>query len=256
MLKFATYNILHAYHRSKIIDNIKILLDKGVDILCIQEAELPIENILPPNWQVEYFFTEGRGCHLAIAWNKTKLSLIDTKKILLPALRKPDLMQKFTGYKKEKIQRGTLIADFSFDGKVVKVINAHLGWEGGTTNRLKQLRYVLSQLGNRNADYGILAGDFNTFIPSIFRKTQEKKIENVLGNSWTDVFPGLKWSCDISYTDPQDGFEFFSKICKILRIKLRSRLDYVFAHKLKPASSEMIDLPGSDHRPLVATFNT
>lgn len=254
MLKFATYNVLHAYHRDKIVANIKLLVEKEADILCIQEAELPIENILSPNWQVEYFFTTERGCRLAVAWNKSKLNLIDTKKILLPALTKPDLMQKLTGYKTEKIQRGAFIANFSSRGKVVKIINAHLAWEGGTSNRLNQLRHLLTQLGDNNSSYEILAGDFNTFVPALFRRTQESKIEKVLGTSWTNVLPDLAWSCDISYTDPQDGFETFSKICKTFGIKLQSRLDYIFARNLKIISSEMLDLPGSDHRPLIATF--
>lgn len=256
MLKFATYNVLHAYHRDKIVANIKLLIEKGTDILCVQEAELPIENILSSDWQVEYFFTTERGCRLAIAWNKSKLNLIDTKKIVLPALTKPDLMQKLTGYKTEKIQRGAFIANFSFNGKVIKIINAHLAWEGGTPNRVNQLQYLLTQLKDNDSDYEILAGDFNTFVPALFRRTQESTLEKVLGTSWTNVLPNLAWSCDNSYFDPQDGLEKLIKISKLFGIKFRSRLDYIFARNFKIISSEMLDLPGSDHRPLIATFET
>jgi endonuclease/exonuclease/phosphatase family metal-dependent hydrolase len=252
----ATYNILHGYYRRQIIENIQLLLSKQVDMLCVQEAELPLEEFLPPHWKVEYFHAEERGCHLAIAWNTSKFILKDTNAFLLPSLVKPDLRQKFTAYKTEKIQRGALVATFStHGGKTIRVITTHLAWEGGSVNRINQLAFILKKLDTTvQFDHEILAGDFNTAVPSVFRKGEQKKIEHALGKEWTNVMPNLVWTCDISHTDPQDGFETIAKVCKLLRVKGRMRLDYIFSKHLQVASSEMLDLPGSDHRPLLATF--
>ncbi len=118
--------------------------------------------------------------------------------------------------------------------------------------RLLQLKYLVSKLEN-NSDCEILAGDFNSNVPAMLRRTQESKIAKVL-NGWTNVLPNLPYTCDISHTDPQDGLDFLVKINKIFGIKFRVRLDYIFSKGMKIISKEMLDLPGSDHRPLIATF--
>ena len=42
-IKIATYNILHGYHKDQILENIETLIGKGADVICIQEAEIPLE---------------------------------------------------------------------------------------------------------------------------------------------------------------------------------------------------------------------
>jgi endonuclease/exonuclease/phosphatase family metal-dependent hydrolase len=254
-LKFFTYNILHGHYREQVIDNIKSFVAQGAHVMCIQEAELVLEEFLPPHWGVEYYHAEARGCHLAIAWNTAKLTMMDTEKFLLPTLAKPALNQWFTAYKTEKIQRGAFVATFKVGDSHLRVINTHLAWEGGISHRINQLRFILKQLEIAGSfDHEILAGDFNTAVPSVFRRTEEKKIEHALGSDWANLFPNLAWTCDISHTDPQDGFETIAKVCRLLRIKGQMRLDYIFSRNLKVVSAEMLDVPGSDHRPLSATF--
>jgi endonuclease/exonuclease/phosphatase family metal-dependent hydrolase len=42
-IKIATYNILHGYNKEKVLENIRALVSKGADVICIQEAEIPLE---------------------------------------------------------------------------------------------------------------------------------------------------------------------------------------------------------------------
>ncbi len=120
-LTLATYNILHGYHKEKILENIKTLIDKGTDIICIQEAEIKFEDYLPATWGIDYYFTPERGCRLAIAWDKSKLNIKNTNKFLLPALEKPSLLQKLTAYKAETIQRGAFVSNFLYEIIAVKI---------------------------------------------------------------------------------------------------------------------------------------
>lgn len=253
-LTVATYNVLHAYHRKQIEENIRTLINGGVDVLCIQEAELPIEKLVPAHWGLRYFLAEGRGCFLAITWDASKLTLQESKEIILPSLSRPGFTQKLTGYRAENIQRGALVAWFQLGDKSIQVINAHLAWEGGTRHRLDQLRFLLKNTHAISCDARVLMGDFNTFIPAALRRIQERKIEETLGKAWINVLPDLPWSCDVSHTDPQDGFEVFRVILQTLHLKMRSRLDYIFAQNINVGHAKMLDLPGSDHRPLIATL--
>jgi endonuclease/exonuclease/phosphatase family metal-dependent hydrolase len=144
------------------------------------------------------------------------------------------------------------VGNFLFRGKALRVTSAHLGWEGGVRHRLKQLAFLREFLDSSPADCDVVAGDFNTWAPAVFRRRQGKKVQKVLGADYTNTLPKLKWSCDLSYSVPQDGWGPVIRICKPLRIKLKSRLDYLFARNLEVIDAEMLDLPGSDHRPLLA----
>jgi endonuclease/exonuclease/phosphatase (EEP) superfamily protein YafD len=75
-----------------------------------------------------------------------------------------------------------------------------------------------------------------------------------LGAEYLNVLPSLPWTYDNSYFAPQDGLEKLTKLCRWAGLKFRSRLDYFFARNLKFISGEMLNLPGSDHRPLLAEF--
>lgn len=47
ILTFCTYNILHAYYKDKIIDNIKLLVSKGVDIFVFRcSSDLNTKSLL------------------------------------------------------------------------------------------------------------------------------------------------------------------------------------------------------------------
>ena len=254
-LTCATYNILHGYYKDQIFKNIKTLIEKGADVICIQEAEIEIESVLPSGWKIEYF-RHDIGCNLAIAWNSPMLDCKEKKTILYQPLPKPAFMQRLTNYKNKIIPRGAITVLFTFtgEGKTIRITNTHLAWEGGMKNKAKELKELLQFRGGEKVDTEILAGDFNTNIPAVLRRVEERRVENILGKEFDNVFPNIKYTCDLSYTDPQDGLEKIAKFWNFFGVKLKSRLDYIFTKNLKIISKEMLDLPGSDHRPLLATF--
>jgi endonuclease/exonuclease/phosphatase family metal-dependent hydrolase len=177
--------------------------------------------------------------------------LKSSENFLLQKLSSPSLVQKFASISSaEVLQRGTLSACFEKDGRIIRIINVHLAWEGGFQHRISQLKQVKEILEKNLVDADILAGDFNTFAPVMFRKIQEKKINNIL-LGWTNVLSDFSWTCDASYTAPQDSLAKFTKIGKLFGIKFRCKLDHIFVKNLKVISKEMFDLPGSDHRPFL-----
>jgi endonuclease/exonuclease/phosphatase family metal-dependent hydrolase len=255
VLKLATYNILHGHYSKLILENLQILIEKNVDVVCIQEADKSFQDFLNDflqsrKWKIIYF-NNTKGCNLAIAWNPLHLSLSNSEQVFLPKLSKPSLMQRAT-YFNEIFQRGAISTVFSYEDKEIRITNTHLGWEGGIKKTLSQLSYLRDFLSKKEDKYAILAGDFNTFAPAVFRNFKTKKVEIILKDKWINAFPDLAWSCDVSYSVPSDGYNFIEKIFTKLHLNLRSLLDYVFVNQnTKVISKEMFDLPGSDHRPIV-----
>jgi endonuclease/exonuclease/phosphatase family metal-dependent hydrolase len=247
MSNLATYNILHGHYKGHILANLKILFDKGVDVICLQEAEIPFEEPLNnflrqfPDWSVR-FFHEGSAANLAIVWNTTKMELKHVEEVLLP---RPD---------RSCCQRAVQVATFNVEGKSFRISNAHLSWEGGYSHRFKQLEFLKEELKKVKVDHEIICGDFNTFAPATFRNIQKRKVQDVLGDEWVNALPDLKWSCDVSFSYEKDTFHIISVILTKLGFKLRSCLDYVFIKNLKVTAGEMLDLPGSDHRPLFVSI--
>lgn len=261
MLTVATYNVLHGYYAGLILKNIEFLIGKGADVLCLQETDLPFEKPLHgllktpalEGWRAHCVHA-GEGAALSMLWNSLRLDLRDLETIVLPRLRGRSLSQRIRGHE-AVLQRAAVTGRFMTEEGLVRVTNVHLAWEGGVRHRMAQLAHLARALEAHPAERDVLGGDFNTIAPSLLRKSRQKKVEAVLGPSWTNALPDLSWSYDISYTAPQDGQATFAKLCRPLGIKARSRLDYLFARNLGVAHAEMFDLPGSDHRPLVGRFS-
>lgn len=259
MITIATYNILHGYHTKFILSTIKALIEKGTTVICLQEAEVSFEKILNEFLQVQkldswkaYYVHFGPGGNLAFIWDGATLELQDIQTVLLPVIA-PVFMQRIKNHN-TALQRVAMVARFAINGQSIRITNVHLAWEGGNRHRLKQLKYLKEHLNTFKINTDIIAGDFNTFLPQYFYKIQQHKIESLLGKEYINILPNLTWTCDITYTAPQDKWETIAKICKMLKVKLRSKLDYIFVRNAIIVSTEMLDLPGSDHRPLIATF--
>ena len=259
-LKLATYNILHGFHSELITNNIKFLIGKGADVICLQEADPPFEGQLNKlflssgfnNWQVEYFRLPVGG-DLAILWDSTKLKFQYAENLLLARLPKPGLNQRIT-FKKSNYQRGAFLAYFSIGDKTLRITNTHLAWEGGIKHRFFQLAQIKNSLQKTKVEWELLAGDFNTLANNALRRRQEKKAETILGENWVNAFPKLRYSYDLSCQGPNGTWNSLVKLCLLLGIKMRLRLDYIFGKNVKTVSGQMYDLPGSDHRPLLASF--
>lgn len=258
----ATYNILHGYHRDLILKNIRFLIDEGADVICLQEVEVRFEPLLEAflahkelvGWQMRCIHA-GFGGNVAILWNSGRLRLVKTKTIGLPKLNTSTRLRrlKVPRLKKFDTSRAALVGFFEAGGLTFQIASAHVAWEGGSEHRMKQIRHLRSALEEDRADVRIVAGDFNTLAPRALRHVHEKRVERALGAHYINALPKLPWSYDISHADPNDGLGFLPKLHRA-GVRFRTRLDYIFGTGVSVQSGVMHDLPGSDHRPLVATF--
>ncbi len=256
----ATYNILHGRYKEMIFENLRQLRKEGVDIFCLQETphkfEKDILNFLEDegleHWRSE-FAHAGEGGHVGMVWNSDKLTLVKSQVIHLPNLSRPSNMQRLKGHT-HVYQRVALLCTFACNGSTLNVVTTHLAWEGGFTHRLKQLSVLRATLEDYKASHDIVCGDFNTTGTKIFTLLQKKSAEQIFGNDFINVLPGLKWTWDTSFSDPEVDWNIAVPVRK-LGVRWRSRLDYIFCRNLTVESSAMHDLPGSDHRPLVATLS-
>ncbi len=260
----ATYNILHGYHREMVLNNIRFLIDEGADVICLQEAEVRFKGALRKflgqkeltGWQM-HSGHGGFGGNVAILWKSERLQLARTKLIPLPKLRISPTLQnlRVPQLKKFDTNRVALAGLFEFQGKTVQITSTHIAWEGGSRHRMRQIRHLRQSLEEEHADVRIIAGDFNTLAPRALRHVHERRVEQALGAHYVNALPKLSWSYDTSHADPGDGLGFLPKLHRA-GVRFRARLDYIFGTNVVVTSSAMHDLPGSDHRPLIAVFDT
>jgi len=259
-LTCATYNILHGYHREMILKNIRFLMDQGADVICLQEAEIDFEDSLKAllaekdlsHWKMECAHA-GRGGNVATLWNTRVLALKRAHTVHLPKMNTPSALELLRGIV-ETVQRAAMIAEFDWGGRALQITNAHLAWEGGSRYRMRQLRYLRAEMEKFPGDFRIVTGDFNTVAIRGMRRMHERRVEKTLGVEFRNAFPKLPWSYDISFSDPSDGLQFIMTLARATGVKWRQRFDYMFAKDMTVMSAQMHDLPGSDHRPLIATF--
>lgn len=257
-LTCATYNILHGYHRAQVLKNIAFLIGTGVDVICLQEVEVPFEPFLREflmhkkyvGWQMRCVHV-GLGGNVAILWKSGKLRLKKTHIIRLPKMRTPTRLRGLRRIT-DRIDRAALVGSFEHKGITIQIASAHVAWEGGSAHRMRQIRYLREQLEKERADVRIVAGDFNTLAPRALGRVHEKRVERTLGARYINALPRLPWSYDTSHADPNDGLGFLPHLHRA-GVRFRTRLDYIFATNVSVLESAMHDLPGSDHRPLTAT---
>jgi len=262
-LTCATYNILHGYHRDMILKNIRFLVDEGTDVICLQEVEVRFEPALREflaqkdlaNWQMRSAHA-GWGGNVAILWKSDRFRLVRTKLIRLPKLRTSSGLQRIPvpHLRKFDASRAAVVGFFEADGTVFQIASAHIAWEGGNGHRMRQIRHLRDTLEKDTADVRVVAGDFNTLAPHSLRRLHEKRVERALGTRYVNALPRLAWSYDTSHADPADGLGFLPALHRA-GVRFRTRLDYIFASNASVLSGVMYDLPGSDHRPLIAAFD-
>ncbi len=260
----ATYNILHGFHREMVLKNIRFLIDEGADVICLQEAEVRFKGALRKflgqkdlaGWEI-HSEHKGFGGNVAILWKTDRLKLKQTRLIRLPKPLIPSTLQRLhpKRLKKFDVNRVALVANFESEGQTFQITSAHIAWEGGNRHRMRQIKHLREALEEEHADVRIVAGDFNTLAPRALRHVHERRVEQVLGAHYINALPKLSWSYDISHADPADGLGFLPALHRA-GVRFRARLDYIFATNVAVTSSMMHDLPGSDHRPLVAVFET
>lgn len=266
-LSLVSYNIQHGVNKEKIISNIDILDKKGTDLFCLQELpKVPnekfigdkLKNLLGIEWGGEYFLDKESpylGLGLGVLWNKSHLKFVHIDKILLPKLKPFNFIERLKTRAKVPVQRGALVATFKIDKKKLRVVNLHLDWQGGPKQRKKQLSYIVSYLTKKeNVSYEIICGDFNTVGPSIFFKRQQRKINEILGADFINVFPDLRCTHHIKSFDPEAKYAFLHKKALRLGVNFHQKLDYVFNRGLLVKEARIFEFGGSDHFPLFVNF--
>jgi len=257
-MKVATYNIMHGFHGDMLLVNVASLIAQGVDVLCLQEYEAPFSEALnaflpslPGRWGIEQAHVGTRG-DLGIMWNTDKLKLREARIVLLPCLPRPSVSQRIQGRTAQR-RRAALSCTFAGEDHTVRITTVQLAWEGGIRQRLRQLRHLKRELAAGDAvDSDIVCGDFNTVPPRLWQRWQQQKLQDVLGAEYVDASPQVQWTYDNAYFTPYDGIEALTRICRSVGMTWRSRLDYIFVRGFAVISGNMVNLPGADHRPVVA----
>jgi len=264
-LKLASYNIQDGLYEDLIVDNIHKMVSDGVDIFCLQETRIiksdfiveRLKKELGNGWRGEYFLgidNPRTEIGVTILWKSTKLNLQELEKIFLPKLNYVSLYDYFITSFFKPAQRGAMIATFSINGVLLRITNLHLDFKNGTARRMNQVEYLTYHLNKKpTAHHEIIGGDFNTHIPKVTLK-ERNWIISLLGNEFVDAFPNLEWTFDGASIDPKRVFSGLQKILLSLGIRFYRKLDYIFLKNIKLTDAKMENFKGSDHYPLIITF--
>lgn len=249
-LNIVTYNIQNSSKAEEIKQNILALAAKGAGLFCLQEVrkyehkEFIVDallKLLGPSWKAEYLISpQSFDLGLCTLWDSSKLQALSFEKLLLPRLPKLKLHEKIfvkVRTKMEKIQnpkvlptqRAALIGKFKFLGQPLLITNLHLDWQGGFRQRKRQLKALNDYLKSRvRAEFEVFCGDFNTLGFYRFSGRRQKKVRELLGEEFINVFHNRRTT-----SFPQ-------------------MLDHIFVKNLTVAKSEILKFHGSDHFPLLA----
>lgn len=249
-LKISTYNIQHGTNSQKIINNIELLAQSGVDIFCLQEIRHhpnkpfivdTLLNVLGKKWKAECLISSSTfDLGLCIIWDSAKLKAKSFNHVFLPKLSKVKLYEKIylkVHRKLEKVSsknigpevKAALIGEFKFFGNDLRVTNTHLDWLGGSKHRAAQLKHIKNHLSlGQPRIFEIICGDFNTLGHYKFGKRLTKKIKTLLGQEFLSVFESKPTT------------------------KSWQVLDHILVKNLRVIQTEILKLKGSDHYPLMA----
>lgn len=265
-LKLVSYNIQNAVHADNIALNVGQMQKNTADIFCLQEARLidgdfvgdRLTGQLGEKWRGEFYLSTDNpsiDLGLGILWNSTKLRLQELERVPLPKLKKLSFIESLPTSSPNPPQRGAMVATFTLDGQPIRISNLHLDWQGQAAHRMDQLKYIVSHLGQKpGVDAEIICGDFNTAGSQNSARKQQNEIKAILGEGFTEAFPDLRWTSDGASIDPARGLSNIQGLLVNLGIRFYQRLDYVFVKGLSVTDARMEKIDGSDHYPLVVTF--
>jgi endonuclease/exonuclease/phosphatase family metal-dependent hydrolase len=266
----ATYNIQSSLHPSQITKNILKMARKGVTVFCLQElvayrdrpfiGDLLLKK-LGKDWQAVYHLGQARsllGMGNGIIWHTKTLTLKDHQKVLLPpspplAIHEKAFVWLAAGLT-APLRRRALIGRFRFNGKLVRITNLHLDFNGGTVQRVKQLKYLKNLLAhdNKNARE-IICGDFNCL--DLLNIGAEHRIyHQVLGDQYQDASERVGWTGDLNKIDSSQGMKLFARLIKIFRLQVRRKIDYVWVKNVTVEECYKLAWSGSDHYPVLASL--
>ena len=131
------------------------------------------------------------------------------------------------------VQRGAIIADFHTGHHLMRIVNVHLDWIGGTTHKAIQIKRLVEHLETKpRVHYEVVCGDFNTVGPLGLMKKRRDKILGAIESNFIDVSSKLRLT---SYS--------------------LQKLDHIFCRGFKTTKAKRLLLMGSDHLPIWAKFD-
>lgn len=265
----ATYN-LHLCQEPDVLMRsvLKLSKDEMVDVFCFQEVVRNVDGSLltdklASNLGKEWKTTShvgGESSWYSIGnvtmWNSKRLTLNKSENITLPASK--GLTKKEAAFSRliaggvYEFERRSIISEFVEGKTSMQIANVHLDNIGGLSHRSEQLTYVLERLNPRVA-YSIVCGDFNTFD---LKQTGNEVagLKQIFGSDYVDVSHDSGWTGDLYRVNFQKANPLFAYMIKKLNFHLKRKLDYIFVKGGNRLSLNKLDLPGSDHLPLVVTL--
>lgn len=264
-LTLASYNIQDGIYEDLIIQNILQMAQEGVDVFCLQETRQIKEDFiidrmkkeLGNEWQTETLLGNDNPrleLGLTFLWNAKQLELTTLEKILFPKKDFVGVYDQLIRTFFTPMQRGALIAVFKKNGNLLRITNLHLDMKNGPARRLHHVAYIANHLKKNPMKQEIICGDFNTSVTTTFGKRQKKRIEALFGNDFVDAFPDLKWTFDGASIDESTFYRHVHKLFIKAGFRLYRKLDYIFVKHVRLKSTTQNIMPGSDHYPLIITF--
>lgn len=268
-LAVVTYNTHFCQDPDKIVDTIVYLANsKAIAVFCLQEVvhysnqEFIITTIkkkLGKNWSaISHLGAEKgwSGLGTCIIWNKEKLHLQKTKKIVLPRVSRlschESVFSNLIAGESSIFQRRAITGTFQFNNRDIQITNVHLDHVGGPSHRKKQLLYALNAMDSK-VDHSIVCGDFNTF--DLQRSGREiRSLQTVFGAKYIDVSTDSGWTADIYRVNFSRANPFLKMFIRGLNVHIRRKLDYIWCKGFTRASLEKVDFPGSDHLLIIASL--
>lgn len=265
----ATYNLHLCQEPDVLVRSVlKMAKEEMVDVFCFQEVvrhtdgSLLIDTVLKKlgkNWNVTSSVGNEPSWYSignVTMWNSKRLALKKSKNITLPASRgstkKEAVFSQLIAGGVYEFERRSIISEFIEGKTLLQIANVHLDNIGGSTHRREQLSFVLDHM-NPKIIYSIVCGDFNTFD---LKQTGNEvaELKQIFGDKYADASHGSGWTGDLYRVNFQKANPVFAFIIKKFNIHLKRKLDYIWVKGGKRRSFKKLDLPGSDHLPLVVSL--
>ena len=271
-LSIATYNIEFSKQPKQVIRNIREL-SRTHDIFCLQEVlRIPgqdfivdrLTNSLGINWETEHFIGDDvtepgiLGHGVAVLWDSNKYNKQSVTKLNLPKMQKlsprENVIERALGFAGKPIQRRALSVTYQTPSdETVRVTSVHLDSMGGAQNRRNQAKFLLSELEKQESvNQEVICGDFNT--NSLINKRQETgKLREIFSrHGFTESTVGIPWTADLLNSDFGGRRKLLERSVKTFNLHLRQKFDYIWTRGFMTTEASRINLPGSDHYPVVA----
>lgn len=262
-LKVASYNLQNGNRPDVLGQSLRTMEADGVQVFCLQELwnhsiADSVQGNLGGDWRKEVYVQDSPGTDLGVGilWRGDELSMKEVKRITLPRLETQDWWGKRLSRNTRTPQRGAIIADFVAGGQEVRITNAHLDWQGGMRQRIRQLSALTEYLSTLpESPYEIICGDFNTVFLSGLRDAGRHQLENVLGPQFQDALPQVKSTWNMESLDPVEKSTTILSKVRRLNMRIPQRMDYIFIKGFKVVDSKVERLDGSNHFPITATLS-